>query len=122
MTLVDSLYCTKRLLRNQGYELESEVRSNVKPIPIIRAAHLLPYIRFLYIRFLRAAGAPVESHLRQARLPVLLADEPEAKTPAVDAAQAIRYKSGKSTQQSCLLAAGLYKTQNRAVRVPQLFL
>ncbi len=71
MTLVDSLYCTKRLLRNQRYEPESKVRSNVKPIPVYRAAHLLPYISFL-----RAAGAPVERHLRQARLPVLLADEP----------------------------------------------
>jgi len=48
----------------------------MKPIPVYRAAHLLPYIRFL-----RAAGAPVERHLRQARLPVLLAEEPEAKLP-----------------------------------------
>jgi len=48
----------------------------MKPIPVYRAAHLLPYIRFL-----RAAGAPVEHHLRQARLPVLLAEEPEAKLP-----------------------------------------
>lgn len=48
----------------------------MKPIPVYRAAHMLPYLAFL-----RAAGAPVERHLRQARLPMLLADDPEAKLP-----------------------------------------
>ncbi len=48
----------------------------MEPIPIFRAAHLLPYLELL-----RKIGAPVERGLRQARLPTMLVDQPEAQLP-----------------------------------------
>ena len=48
----------------------------MKPIPIYRAAHLLPYVQWL-----RTAGAPVERGLRQAKLPTLIDDRPDAYLP-----------------------------------------
>ena len=48
----------------------------MEPIPIFRAAHLLPYLELL-----DGIGAPVERGLRHARLPIMLADQPEARLP-----------------------------------------
>ena len=48
----------------------------MKPIPIVRAAHLIPYFHLL-----RGIGAPVETALRRARLPTMLVDQPDAQVP-----------------------------------------
>ena len=52
----------------------------MKPIPILRAAHLLPYIEFL-----KSQGAAVERELRKAKLPVLLAENPDSYIPRLQA-------------------------------------
>jgi AraC-like DNA-binding protein len=48
----------------------------MEPIPIVRAAHLIPY---LYL--LRGIGAPVETALCRAKLPTMLVDQADAQVP-----------------------------------------
>ncbi|MFW2374105.1 MAG: helix-turn-helix domain-containing protein [Gammaproteobacteria bacterium] len=48
----------------------------MEPIPLFRAAHLLPYIQLL-----AHIGAPVDSGLRRAKLPIMLVDQPGARVP-----------------------------------------
>ena len=46
------------------------------PIPSFRAAHLVPYVRFL-----RGVGTPVDRLLFRARLPTLFEDDLQAYLP-----------------------------------------
>jgi AraC-like DNA-binding protein len=48
----------------------------MNPVPCYRATHLYPYLKFF-----RGIGAPVESGLRQAGLPMILMDEPGTYLP-----------------------------------------
>lgn len=53
---------------------------SVQPLPLCRAAHLLPIAEILY-----AIGAPIERWLSQAGLPTLFADAPDLYLPVVPA-------------------------------------
>jgi AraC-like DNA-binding protein len=57
-------------------EIAAPDRVGSTPIQCSRAAHLFPYLAFL-----REVGAPVEDELRRARLPALLADDPDMYLP-----------------------------------------
>ena len=51
---------------------------SIQPLPLVRAAHLLPITEVLY-----AIGTPVESRLSKASLPVLFEDAPDLYLPLV---------------------------------------
>lgn len=57
----------------------------MKPIPSFRAAHLKPYIDFLF-----GIGAPVEAALRRAKLPTMLQEQPDAYLPQLAAVNLLR--------------------------------
>ena len=48
----------------------------MEPIPIVRAAHLIPYLHLL-----RGIGAPVETALCRGKLPTMLVDQSDAQVP-----------------------------------------
>ncbi len=52
----------------------------MQSIPIFRTAHLIPHIQFL-----RKLGAPVERGLRNAKLPLMIFDQPDAYLPLLHA-------------------------------------
>lgn len=51
-------------------------RTDGEPVPILRAAHLLPYLNVL-----RGLGAPWVGELRRAKLPTALMEKPDAYLP-----------------------------------------
>jgi AraC-like DNA-binding protein len=71
---------------------------SVRPIPVFRAAHLLPYIDYLC-----QEGFPVDQALRKFQLPSSLSIQPEARLPLVPALRFLSHVEG--TEQMPAIAA-----------------